>query len=53
MRKGELNDSQNLFEDVSETGHWGNGDYELSIQEDKNIDYIVDLAKQSYAKNSK
>ena len=53
MRKGELNDPKGICRDVSETGHWGNGDYELSIQEDKNIDYIVDLAKQSYAKNSK
>ena len=53
MRKGELNDPKGLCRNVLETGHLGNGDYELKIQDDKNIEYIVSLAEQSYRKNSK
>ncbi|MDI6839248.1 MAG: DUF5655 domain-containing protein [bacterium] len=53
MKKGELNDPKGLFRDVSRIGHWGNGDYELRIQDDKDIEYITSLAQQSYRKNSK
>lgn len=52
LKRGELDDPQNLTRDVSNTGHWGNGDYELHIYDDENIDYVINLAKQSYKKNS-
>ena len=52
LRKGELDDPKSLTRDVSKIGHWGNGDYELQISDDENLDYIVGLAKQSYKKNS-
>ncbi|MBU5439165.1 hypothetical protein KQI42_14175 [Tissierella sp. MSJ-40] len=29
LKKGELDDSKNVTRDVSTTGHWGNGDYEI------------------------
>jgi len=29
-----------------------NGDYELQISNDENLDYVLGLAKQSYKKNS-
>lgn len=51
--KGELDDPKELARDVSNIGHWGNGDYELQIQNDENIDYIMSLIKQSYKKNKK
>lgn len=50
--KGELNDPKGLARDVSNIGHWGNGDYELQVSDDENIDDIINLAKQSYKKNS-
>jgi predicted transport protein len=53
LSKGELEDSKNIMRDVSETGHWGNGDYELQIDSDENLEYILSLIKQSIKKNKK
>lgn len=44
-KKGTLNDSKNLSKDVSNTGHWGNGDYEISISNDDELEYILSLIK--------
>ncbi|HBR16504.1 MAG TPA: hypothetical protein DD725_02680 [Deltaproteobacteria bacterium] len=52
LRIGELDDPKGLSRDVSNIGHWGNGDYEIQVSNDENIDYIISLAKQSYKKNS-
>jgi predicted transport protein len=52
VRQGALDDPRELTRDVSNIGHWGNGDYELQVNDDENIDYIISLAKQSYKKNS-
>ncbi|MCY8315219.1 DUF5655 domain-containing protein [Bacillus vallismortis] len=51
MKKGELDDPEDRMRDVSETGHWGNGDYEIFIKDDEHIEYIMGLIKQSYEKN--
>lgn len=51
LKLGELDDPKKLARDVSNTGHWGNGDYELQVIDDKDIEYIISLAKQSYSKN--
>ena len=48
LSKGSLNDNKNIAKDVSNTGHWGNGDYELIINSDSDIEYIVSLIRQSY-----
>jgi len=53
MQKGELDDPKNIMRDVSSTGHWGNGDYELMINSDENLEYILSLVKQSLKRNSK
>jgi predicted transport protein len=53
LNKGELDDSKGLSKDVSTTGHWGNGDYELKIDSDEDIEYILSLVKQSVKKNKK
>ena len=51
IQEGQLDDSKGLTRDVSEVGHWGNGDYELQINNDDNIEYIMSLIKQSYKKH--
>ncbi len=47
LKKGNLDDPKNITRDVSETGHWGNGDYELSINNTDNLEYIMSLVKQA------
>lgn len=51
MNIGELDDPKKLMRDVSTTGHWGNGDYELQINSDDDLEYILSLVKQSIKKN--
>jgi len=53
LRKGELDDSRGLTRDVSGTGHWGNGEYELQVKNDEDLEYIMSLIKQSLRKNKK
>ena len=48
--KGELNDPKSLCRDVSKIGHWGNGDYQILVLNDKNIDYIISLIAQALSK---
>ena len=44
---GELDDPKNLAKNVSNTGHWGNGDYEITIESTKYLEYIMSLIKQA------
>lgn len=48
LKKGELEDSKALAKDVSETGHWGKGDYQIQVSDDNNFEYILSLIKESY-----
>lgn len=48
LKKGQLDDPKDLFEDVSKKGHWGVGDYEARINEHSDLDYLMSLIKQSY-----
>lgn len=43
---GELDDPRKIVRDVSQIGHWGNGDYQIIIQNDDNLEYIMSLIKQ-------
>lgn len=47
LKKGHLDDPKKITRDVSETGHWGNGDYELLITDTDNLEYIMSLVKQA------
>ena len=47
LKSGELDDSKNLMRDVSNIGHWGNGDYELVIKNTDDLEYIMSLIKQA------
>lgn len=47
LKKGQLDDPKRLTKDVSETGHWGNGDYEVIVYDTNNLEYIMSLIKQA------
>lgn len=51
VRKGKLDDPKNLATDVSEIGHWGNGDYRIQINSIDELEYIISLVRQSYKLN--
>ena len=50
MKKGELNDYLKKCQDVSNKGHWGNGDFKIVIKSVDDIDYVMSLVKQSFMK---
>lgn len=50
---GKLDDPKGICRDVSLIGHLGNGDYELQIQNDDDLEYILSLIKQSIKINKK
>lgn len=52
LKRGELDDPKGLTRDVSSKGHWGNGDYEIKMYDDENLEYIMSLIKQSYKKHN-
>ena len=52
LPKGELDDPKSMARDVSEVGHWGNGDYEILVKPTDDLYYLMTLIKQSYAKHS-
>jgi len=43
---GTIDDSKNISKDMSKTGHYGNGDYEIQISDDEDLEYIFSLIKQ-------
>jgi predicted transport protein len=52
LKKGDLDDPNQMTKDVSEVGHWGNnGDYELNITSDDDLEYPLFLVKQSFKKH--
>jgi predicted transport protein len=50
LKKGELDDPKSTTRDVSSIGHYGNGDFELWINEESDLDYMMFLINQSYKK---
>lgn len=46
IKKGLLKDSRQLCKDISEVGHYGNGDYQILLTDDKELDYVMTLVKQ-------
>lgn len=47
LRKGQLDDPKKLTKDVSQLGHWGNGDYQIIVKDTQNLEYIMSLIKQA------
>jgi len=48
LKKGKLDDPRGLTEDISEKGHWGNGEYRIYIKPEDEIEYALYLIKQAY-----
>ncbi|MBN2893496.1 MAG: hypothetical protein JXL97_16610 [Bacteroidales bacterium] len=51
---GKLNDKNNISRDLTKPkkiGHWGNGDYEVKITKNDELENLFDLIKQSYNYN--
>lgn len=46
MKAGKLDDPKNISRDVSRIGHYGKGDYQIQIDSDANLEYILSLIKQ-------
>ncbi len=49
----ELNDPKELCEDVSDKGRWGTGLTRTYLKEEQDVNYVMDLIKQSYEYNLK
>lgn len=56
LQEGELEDNNNacrlMKENGKRIGHWGNGDYQIRIKDQEELDYLITLIRQSYKKNS-
>lgn len=52
MKKGELDDPKALARNMNGIGHWGNGEYELIVNPDADLDYLMTLIKQSFRKQT-
>lgn len=48
---GNVSDSKNIARNVSSVGHHGNGDYEIIISDDSDIEYFISLVRQVYNLN--
>lgn len=47
LKKGKLDDPKRIMRDISGVGHFGNGDYEIKVSNDKNLEYVMSLVKQA------
>ena len=45
-KRGQVKDEQHLFQNVSNVGHWGNGDYRVTVSNNDNFEYVIKLIKQ-------
>jgi len=43
-----LNDPYNLARDVSNIGHWGTGDVEINLDNQRDLDKVLYLIEQTY-----
>jgi predicted transport protein len=46
-KAGNLDDSKNITRDISKIGHYGKGDYQVQVEDDKDLEYIMSLIKQA------
>lgn len=47
IKKGKLDDPKKIAKDISNIGHWGNGDYQIQTDSSKDLEYIMSLIKQA------
>ena len=48
LPKGQLFDPEQMARDVSNSGHWGNGDYIVDFRDEESLNYVMGLIIQSY-----
>lgn len=48
LKKGQLKDDLSSTEDLSNKGHWGNGDYRIWIYTNDDLEYTISLIRQSF-----
>ena len=51
IKSGRLNDPSGLARDLTKPkpiGHWGNGDYEVKLEKESDLEKVFNLIKQSY-----
>lgn len=53
MKEGTLNDPNKLMKTYGGKGHWGNGDYKITIDQNTDLDYMMFLINQSYQDKNK
>ncbi len=53
MKEGTLNDPEKLMGTYGKKAHWGSGDYNVTIKEDTDLDYMMFLINQSYQDKNK
>ncbi len=46
LKLGQLDDPKKIAKDVSHIGHRGYGDYQIQVEDDKDLEYIMSLVKQ-------
>lgn len=47
LKLGLLDDPKKIAKDVSSIGHRGYGDYQIQVEDDKDLEYIMSLVKQA------
>jgi predicted transport protein len=47
LKIGQLDDPKKIAKDVSSIGHRGYGDYQIQVDDDKDLEYIMSLVKQA------
>lgn len=52
-KKGTVNDSLGITRDITNIGHYGNGNYRVEIFNENDIDNVMLLIKQSLKVNKK
>lgn len=48
LKKGQLKDDLSSTEDLSNKGHWGNGDYRIWLNTNDDLEYTISLIRQSF-----
>ncbi len=52
LKAGQLKDDLKKARLINEIGHWGNGDYEIVVEDVESLNYVMSLIKQSYDINT-
>lgn len=50
MKFSEIADSKNMCKDVTDKGRWGNGDIEIGLENESQLDDVMELIMQSFNK---